>query len=102
LGLFYTEALVIASKEIGLEVNAEKTKYMVMSRDQNVGQNVNVQRGNKSFETVEQFKYLGTTPTNQNSFHEEIKSRLEPGNTCCHSLQNLLSSSLPSKNVKKE
>jgi hypothetical protein len=32
-----TEALVIASKEIGLEINAEKTKYMVMSRDQNTG-----------------------------------------------------------------
>jgi len=32
-----TEALVIAGKEIGLEVNADKTKYMVMSRDQNAG-----------------------------------------------------------------
>jgi hypothetical protein len=59
-----TEALLIASKEIGLEVNAEKTKYM--SRDQNAGQNGYIQIGNKSFETVEQFKYLGTTLTNQN------------------------------------
>jgi hypothetical protein len=56
-----TEALVIASKETGLEVNAEKTKYMVMSRDQNAGQNENILIGNKLFETVEQFKYLGTT-----------------------------------------
>jgi hypothetical protein len=54
-----TKALVIARKEIGLEVNAEKTKYMVMSRDQNAGQNGNIQVGNKLFETVEQFKYLG-------------------------------------------
>jgi hypothetical protein len=58
-----TEALVIARKEIRLEVNAEKTKYMVMSRDQNVGQNGYIQIGNESFETVEQFKYLGTTLT---------------------------------------
>jgi hypothetical protein len=44
-----TEALVIASEEIGLEVNAEKTKYMVMSRDQNAGQNGYIQIGNESF-----------------------------------------------------
>jgi hypothetical protein len=53
-----TEALLIASKDIGLEANAEKTKYMVMSRDQNAGQNGYIQIGNKSFETVEQYKYL--------------------------------------------
>jgi hypothetical protein len=58
-----TEALLSPSKEIGLEVNAEKTKYthMVMSQDQNSRQNGNIQVGNKSSETVEQFKYLGTT-----------------------------------------
>jgi hypothetical protein len=47
---------------------------------------------------VEQFKYLGTT--NQNSIHEEIKSRLKSGNACCHSEHNLLSSNLLSKSVK--
>jgi hypothetical protein len=57
------EALLIASKEKGLEVNAKKTKYMVMSGDQNAGQNGIIQTGNKSFETMEQFKYLGTTLT---------------------------------------
>jgi hypothetical protein len=95
-----TDALLIASKEICLEVNAEKIKYMVMSRDQNAGQNGNIQICNKPFETVEQFKYLGTTLTNQNSIHKEIKSRLKLGNACYHSEQNLLSSSLLSKNVK--
>jgi hypothetical protein len=51
-----TKTLVVARKEIGLEVNAEKTKYMVMSRDQNAGQNDNIKLDNKSFERVEQFK----------------------------------------------
>jgi hypothetical protein len=50
-----TEALVVASKELGLEVNAEKTKYMVTFRDQNAGQNHNIKIDNKSFERVEEF-----------------------------------------------
>ena len=49
---------------------------------------------------MEQFKYLGTTLTNQNSIQEEIKSRLKSGNGCYYSMQNLLSSSLLSKNLK--
>jgi hypothetical protein len=64
------EALVVASKEIGLEVNAEKTKYMVMSGNHNAGQNHNMKLVNKSFERVEQSKYLGTTLTNRNSIQE--------------------------------
>jgi len=55
---------------------------------------------NSSFERVEEFKYLETTLTNQNSIQEEIKSRLKSGNACYHSVQNLLSSSLLSKNLK--
>jgi hypothetical protein len=49
---------------------------------------------------VEQFKYLGATLANQNSIYEEIKRRLKSGNACYHSVQNLLSSSLLSKNIK--
>jgi hypothetical protein len=49
---------------------------------------------------VEEFKYLGTTLTNQNSTAEEIKSRLRSGNACYHSVQHLLSSKLLSKNLK--
>jgi hypothetical protein len=95
-----TEALVVASKEIGLEVNAEKTKYMVMSRNPNSGQNHNIEIDNKSFERVEQFKYLGSTLTNRNSIQEEIKSTLKSGSACYHSVQDLLSSSFLSKNSK--
>jgi hypothetical protein len=73
---------------------------MVMSRDQNTGLSINIQVSNKQFETVEHLKYLRTTLTNQNSMHEEIKSRLISGNACYHSVQNLLSSSLLSKSVK--
>jgi hypothetical protein len=52
-----------------------------------------------SFERVEQFKYLGTNLTDQNTIQEEIKSRLQSGNACCHSVQNLLASSLLTKNL---
>ena len=61
------EALVVASKEIGLEVNGDKSKYMVMSRDQNAGRSHSMKTDNRSFEGVEEFKYLGNTLTNQNS-----------------------------------
>jgi len=50
-----TEALVEASKEIGLEVNADKTKYMIMSRDQNAGRSYNIKTDNSFFEGVEEF-----------------------------------------------
>ena len=57
--------------------------------------------GSISFiERVEEFKYLGTTLTNKNSIQEEIKSRLKVGNACYYWVQNLLSSSLLSKNLK--
>ena len=71
------EALVVASKETGLEVNADKIKNMVMSRDQNEGRSHNIKADDSSYERVEEFKYLGTTLTNQNSLQEEITSRLQ-------------------------
>ena len=61
------EALLVATKEIGLEVNADKTKYMVLSRDRNAGRGHSVKIDNSSIERVEEFKYLGTTLTVQNS-----------------------------------
>ena len=94
------EALIVASKEIRPEVNADKTKYMVMARVQNAGRSQNMRTDNRSLEMMEDFKYLKTTLTNQNSIQEEIKSRLMSGNACYHLVQNLLSSSLLSKNLK--
>jgi hypothetical protein len=55
---------------------------------------------NKSFEKGEQFGYLETTLTDQNSIREEIKSELKSDSACYHSVQKLLSSSLLSKNTK--
>jgi len=79
-------------------MNADKTKYMVMSRDQNAGQSHSIKIDNSSFEKVEEFKYLGTTLTNQNSIQEEIKSRLKSGNAGYRSLQDLFISNLLSRN----
>ena len=93
------EALVVASKEIGVEVNVDKIKYIVLSRVRNAGRSHSVKSDNSSFERVEEFKYLGTTLTNQNSIREKIQSRLKSGNACYHSVQNLLSSRLLSKNL---
>jgi len=94
------EALVVVSKETGLEVNDDNTKYVVMSPDQNAARSHDINIGNSSFESVEGFKYLGTTVTYQNSIQEVIKSRLKSGNACYHSVQNLLSSSWLSKKLK--
>jgi len=71
-----------------------------MSRDQNAGQSHSMKIDNSSIERVEEFKYFGTILTHQNSIQEEIESRLKVGNACYYLVQNLLSSSLLSKNVK--
>ena len=57
-----------------------------MSGDQNAGRSQNMRIDNRSFERVGEFKYLGTTLTNQNSIQEEIKSRLKSENVCCYSV----------------
>jgi len=80
-------------------MNADNSKYMVMSRDQNAGRSHSMKTDNSSVERAEVLKLLKTL-TNQNSILEEFKSRLKSGNVCYHSVQNLSSSSLLSKNLK--
>jgi hypothetical protein len=66
-----------------LEMNSErKRKYMLMSRNQKIGKKHSIKMANRSFEDVAKFRYLGTTLTDQNYVHEEIKSRLNSGNGC--------------------
>jgi hypothetical protein len=66
----------------------------------NTGQNHEIKIVNRSFENMAQFRYLGTTITKQSLIQEEFKRRLNSGNACYHSVQNLLSSRLLSKNIK--
>ena len=72
---------------------------MVKSRDQNAGHIHKLKMDNFSSERVKVFKYMDTALMNQNSFQEEIKSRLKTGNACYHSVRNPLSSRLLSKNI---
>src|SRR5215469_13037499 len=71
-----------------------------MSREGNAGRGHSVKIDNSAIERLEEFKYLGVTLIDQNSIQEEIKCRLNLGNACYHSVQNLLSSRLLSKNFK--
>jgi hypothetical protein len=95
-----TEVLLDASKEAGLEVSPEKTKYMLMSRSQKIGKKHSIKIANRSSEDVAKFKYLGTRVKEQNWMHEEINSRLNSRNACYHSVQSLLSLRLLSRNLK--
>jgi hypothetical protein len=81
-------------------VNPEKTKYMLMSCSQKTGQNHSIKIVKRPFEDVAKFKYLGTTLTDQNYIHKEIKSRLNSGNACYHAVQSLLLSHLLSGNIR--
>ena len=62
------ESLEAATEEIGLEVNAHKTKYMSVSQDQNAGRFQSMKMDNSPIEKEEEFKYLGTNLTNQNFY----------------------------------
>jgi hypothetical protein len=72
---------------------------MLMSHKK-AGQTHSIKIGNRSLEGVAKFKYLGTTLTDQNCMQEDIKSRLNSGNACYHSVQSLLSFRLLSRNAK--
>jgi len=80
--------------------HADKSKHMVKSQDQDAGRSHIINIDNSSFERARQFKYLGTRVTNPNSIQEEIKTILKSGNACYYSVQNILSCSWLSKNLK--
>ena len=73
-----------------------------MSLNQNAGEIYSIKIYKSSFERVQEFKYLGKNLTNQNSIQGEIKSSFKSRNACYHSVQNLWSSSLLSKNLKNK
>jgi hypothetical protein len=89
-----TDTLTDVSKVVRLEVTAEKTKYMLLSRHQNARQYCDIKIESRPFEN------MSTTVTNQNLFQEEIKRRLNSGNACYHSVQNFLSSRVLAKKLK--
>jgi hypothetical protein len=64
------ETLLEASRDIGLEINAEKTMFMIMPHHPNSGHNQKIRIANESFENVAKFKYLGTTLINPNDIHD--------------------------------
>jgi hypothetical protein len=82
-----TGALLGASEEVDLEVNQKKSKYRLMSHSQNIGQKHSIKIAHRFFEDVVKFGYLRTTLTDQNCMHKKIKSRLNSGNACYHSVQ---------------
>jgi len=81
-------------------VCVRKTEYVFVSCQQNAGQNDNTNIANKSFQNVEKFKYLKKTLPNKSCMHEEIKSILKSGNSCYHSIWDILSSFSPSRSIK--
>jgi hypothetical protein len=85
-----TEALLDVSQEVGLEVNPEKTNYMLMSHFKKAGQRHSIKIANWSSEDVAKFKYLGTTITDQNCMNEEITRRQNSGNAYYHLVQSPL------------
>jgi hypothetical protein len=78
-----TEILIDGNKEVGLEINAEKT--VLLSHHKNAGQNPYTRI---KTENVLQFRYLGATVPHQNWIQEGIKRRLNSGNACFHRFQN--------------
>ena len=95
-----TEIFIKTSKDIAFEVNSDKTKYMITSRQENIVQNQNIMIENLSFEKVEKIKNMGVTVTNTNDIRLEIKRRMNMGNACYYSLEKILSSRLLSKKRK--
>jgi len=80
---------LVASKEIGVEVNVEKTKCIFCFVNRIRGKSHKIKMGNYSLERVGDFKYLGTNLTKQNCIREEIEGRMKSRNARYHSVQNI-------------
>jgi len=89
-----TDALVKACEEIGLQINIDKTKYMITSRNTGNEGNKNIIIRDEVIEKVNKFKYLGAYVTSKNEVTDEIKSLLVSVNACFYSVQKLLTSRL--------
>jgi len=94
------DVLVEARDEIGLQVNINKTKYMITKRKTGNEGNKNIRIRNEVIEKVNKFKYLEAYVTSKNEVTEEIKSRLVSRNACFYSVQKLLTSRLISRKLK--
>jgi hypothetical protein len=98
-----SKQLINAAKRVGLEINAEKTEYMVVQRHEQIGcRNEVLEVENYKFKRVQQFKYLGTLITQQNEIGTEIKARIQAANKCYFGLTKLLKSRVISKNLKSQ
>jgi hypothetical protein len=97
-----TEALVVASKEIGVQVNADKIKHMVIPGDQIAGRSHNIKTDTSSFEKVERVQTFGNNLNKSKFLTGTVKNRSNSGNACYHSVQDILSSRLLSKNAMKK
>jgi hypothetical protein len=89
-----------ASKEVGLEINLEKTKYMLVSHHWNAEQGHDLKVANRSYDNVVQFRCVEMAAINQHLIQDKIRKELISDNTCYHSIQNLLSSCLVSRKVR--
>jgi hypothetical protein len=90
----------VSPKEKWLEVNNDKTKYVVISQNQKAERIPRIKNGNIFCESVQEFIYVGKNLKYENYIQEEIKNRLKSRNACYHTVQNLLSSTLLSKHLK--
>jgi hypothetical protein len=95
-----TLTLIDAGKEVGLEVDAEKTKYMLLSRQQNARQNHDINIGNRCFENVGSVQIFWNDYNKSKPDSGGNKWKLISGNACFHSVQILLCSRLLSKDIK--
>jgi len=92
-----TKELITRALNMGLIINKGKTKYMVVTRGNQLDQNRRLKIESYCFEKVENFKYFGVDINSLNNYHEEIRLRIKAGNKCYFVLQKTFRSKLLSK-----